>query len=96
MKILTNAFTSYDLAAEELSAGLILSPLQQAVIRNHISGYAHQKLGMEFDNRNPMEFGIQIALLDGKIGALQLLLDESDEAFQLSLAQSKTAAQSQE
>lgn len=79
-KPLENVFQQWLLSPEEVQQGSILQDLQRKVIQNEIAIAAQEKLALKFDPLNPLLFAQQEAELAGKIGILQFLVSQSEEA----------------
>jgi len=76
----SSAFISYNLSAPEALQAAILTGPQKQHVQNLISAYAHDKLQLKYDTKDPMN-SIQIeATLIGQIGVLQYLLELSATA----------------
>lgn len=82
-------FTQYSFAEVELLNAQVLSPLQRCYIQTLLGEYSEQRLTINFDSTNPIQFAQQEAEIKGQIGILKLLLEQSD----LAEAALKTLAQ---
>lgn len=89
--LIPNAFCTYLLTDDEQASGTILTVLQQQVLQNRVSQIAEQKLALVFDKSDPLEFGIQVAYLDGQIRIMQFLLQESEATQQLVLQRAQNS-----
>lgn len=75
-----NAFTEYSLTDPEENQGRVLNLYQKMVLQNLRADFAKQKLALKYDPQNPMDFGLLVAELDGKVLLLSQILDDSDTA----------------
>ena len=76
-QIRPNSFSSFDLTAQEQEQGYSLNTYQRMVIQNQISAAAEEKIALKYDPANPLQFVQQEAELQGRILALQFLLEQS-------------------
>jgi hypothetical protein len=75
-----NLFHSYTLSSQETLIGSILTNLQKQCIQNQISQIAHEKLKLKFTPNDVSSFLQQEAELQGKLNALEYLLELSHQA----------------
>ncbi len=81
--IKSNQFLAYDLGDVDSSL-FVLSDYQQAVIQNAMADIAQQKINMEFNSINHIEFVREFSTLTGRIQAFQALLDLSSDSKEFS------------
>ncbi len=86
-----NIFTTYALSESEFHQGSSLPALTVCVIHNLIAEKATEKINLRFDPLNPAQFQQAEAELQGQIGILRHLLDQSD----ISLEQLNVISQTQ-
>ena len=79
-RIIPNSFTSYAHSEEEQLEGQILNYLQKECIQNLVSTTAQVKLNLVFDSEHPLDFGQQVSYQQGKLDALNYILQLSEAA----------------
>lgn len=74
----SNDFASYTLTDKEQEQGSLLTTAQKQVIQNHLSGAAVNRINLDYDSTNPIQFAQDEAFLKGQIAAFRLMLDTSE------------------
>lgn len=72
-------FCQYELDEREALEGQIFSSSQLAVLQNHLSAAAKEKLDHPFDPHNPQVFMQREAELTGQIEILRMLINMSND-----------------
>lgn len=83
MKIVSSAFTTYELTPQEELQAPILNNLNIAFIQNALAAYAADRLRLQLDPEHPLLFAQTEADLKGRIETLQWLLDSSKVASEV-------------
>lgn len=79
-RLLTTSFTKYELTQEEALQYSIIPETYKLILQNLLCEFAEHKVALKYDPINPTEF-IQVeAELQGKIGIINLLLNQSKDA----------------
>jgi len=76
----SNQFQSWTLTPEEFLQGGLLTTLQKQVIQNQIASVAIEKLHLEYNPAEPLEFVKASSNAQGQIAALSYLLTLSESA----------------
>jgi hypothetical protein len=71
----TSSFTFWELTEEEEAEGRKFTETQTHVLQNQLAICAEEKLALEYDTNNLMEFVVQDAFKQGQIALLRYLLD---------------------
>lgn len=75
--ILPTSLTKYSLSEAEYKAGSMFTLAQHQVIQNLIAEASEEKVALKYDPNNPVLFAQREAELQGKIGILKFLLENS-------------------
>ena len=75
-------FQSWVLTEKEFTEGSKLTITQKQVIQNRITMYVQERLNLDLDPTNPMEFTQREASIKGAVEALSSLLTQSTQAEQ--------------
>lgn len=87
-RLVTTSFTKYELTPEETLQYSIVPETYKLILQNLLCECAEHKVALKYDPTNPTEF-IQVeAELQGKIGIINLLLNQSKDA-EIALLQSR-------
>lgn len=70
-----NVFQSYALTEEELKLSLTYNIYQLVFIQNEIAKIAQQLINLEYDPLNPVQMGLDRAMLTGQKSALMWLIE---------------------
>lgn len=76
-----NQFTVYELTPEERRLALSLGDLTVNWIQSELGRIAQNKINIEFDPQNPLQFAQDEAFLRGQMAFAQFLLDSVAENF---------------
>ena len=79
-KISVGTFTHWELTANEVLAGSILTTDQKNLLQNELAQIAEQKLAVVFDPKDPTKFAQDEAFLSGQMSILRVMLIRSDES----------------
>lgn len=83
MKQVLNKYQTYELTDEELVQGMILAPLQRAILSTMLVQVMEQKLALEPDpDNNPIQYWQQEAFYRGQLQLINTLLEGDTEAQQ--------------
>jgi len=75
--LIVNEFSSYELSIEEELQGSVFTTTQLQVLRNAKAAIAEEKIHLEFNPNNPLEFAQREAGLAGQLATYNYLIDKS-------------------